>query len=373
MKMLLVDPMSRNNLGVYDENLIKNINSTEIIFYCNKEFQFENIENVKTIREYDYHKKKSIFKILSYLKSQYKLLQLVKNIDILHFQWFKIPLIDYLLIKQLKKNKNLKVILTAHNVLPHDTGMKYYKIYKKIYNLLDGIIVHTQRTKDEIINKFTISGKKIEVIPHGLLENNISKEKRTEKKLKIREKNEIIFSLTGALNNYKGVDLLIEAWSSDQEIYSNKNIKLVIAGKGNVDFSTIKNKKNVIIINRFLSEDELEEVMEETDVAVLPYRKISQSGVLLSILAKKKPILVSDVGGLTQPFELGNLGWIMEEVTSKELLKKIREIVSQKEKIEKIKNDEQLWTKISNYYSWEEIGKKTQKFYERKENEDNNI
>lgn len=181
----------------------------------------------------------------------------------------------------------------------------------------------------------------------------------------------MIFSLIGILNNYKGIDLLVEAWGNNEELYKNSNIKLIIAGKGEMDFSKLKKLKNVIIMNRFLKDEEIEEIINQTDVALLPYKKISQSGVLLSMLAKRKPVLVSDVGGLTQPFEVGNIGWVMDEVTSKELFEKIKLIIQEKGKIEEIKNNTKLWQKIENYYSWQTIGEKTKKLYEVTLNEKN--
>lgn len=372
IRVLIIDPMSRNNLGIYDKNLIENLKVKNIFFYCNKDFQFSKIENIKIYREYKYHTKKGIIKIFSYIISQIKLIKIIdsNNINTVHFQWFKIPLFDYFFLKYLKrKYKSIKIIHTAHNVLPHDSGVKYFKIYKKIYKLLDRIIVHTKRTKSEIVDLFKIKEQKIEIIPHGLLEiENIIK---NENKIKIRENDEIIFSLIGMLNTYKGIDLLIEAWESNEELYKNSNIKLIIAGKGKVDFSKIKKLNNVTIINRFLKDEEIEEIINQTDVALLPYRKISQSGVLLSMLAKRKPILVSNVGGLTQPFEVGNIGWIMNEITSKELYEKIKLILREKEKIEEIKNNIQLWREIECYYSWEAIGKKTKELYEVNLNEKN--
>ena len=54
----------------------------------------------------------------------------------------------------------------------------------------------------------------------------------------------------------------------------------------------------------------------KSDVLLLPYKEISQSGVLLSGLKYKKTFIVSNVGGLTQPFNLGKVGWVLENNTT---------------------------------------------------------
>ena len=57
------------------------------------------------------------------------------------------------------------------------------------------------------------------------------------------------------------------------------------------------------VLDKFLSDNEFNDLIEKSDVLIFPYRKISQSGVLLTALAHRKPVLVSRVGGLTQPLK----------------------------------------------------------------------
>lgn len=365
MKICMIDPNSYGNLGNYDRLLLDNIDSENVLIGNRK---YENYTTkFKFIELFSYSDRKHIFKVLSYIFSLFKLCIFInkKKFDILHFQWFKLPNFDYLVLLYLKKIKKNKIVYTAHNLLPHDSGKKFEKIYGKIYNIADKIIVHSEVTKKEIIEKFGIKYEKINVVPHGLLEINKFNNYPVKDKIIEKKDGEIIFSMVGALNYYKGVDLIIDAWSQNEELYNNKNIKLIIAGKGKINISQIRDKKNVIIINRFLEDVELEEIIEKTDVQLLPYRVISQSGVLLSILFKKKPILVSNVGGLVQPFEIGEIGWILKEISSQEIFEKIKLIINQKEKIKEIKENELLWEAIHSYYSWEKIGEKTLNIYKQ--------
>ena len=48
-------------------------------------------------------------------------------------------------------------------------------------------------------------------------------------------------------------------------------------------------------------------------MTLLPYRRISQSGVLFTALQLGVPVLVSDVGGLTDPLRYGAVGWSIGE------------------------------------------------------------
>jgi glycosyltransferase involved in cell wall biosynthesis len=358
MKIIYVDPMSENSLENYDKNLLSNLSNEEVIYFCSKNIETKSIKNTTIIKIYNYKNKNLILKLISYIISQLRLFKYIlgEDIKILHFQWIKLYWFDYILFLVLLKNiKNIKIILTAHNVLPHDSGKKFYNIHKKIYKCLDGIIVHNIKTKRELVSEFGIESNKISVIQHGVLDHF----EIENKELKSREK--IVFGLIGNLQEYKGVDILLEAWQ-DKEILDNTEIELIIAGKKEIELSYPRNK-NIILIDRFLEKTEFEEIIREIDIFVFPYRKISQSGVLLSILRYHKPIIVSNIGGLTEVFDIGKIGWILKENTKEELRKVIKSIIKNKEEVSEIKENHDLWKKIEKHYSWEKIGEKTEKFY----------
>lgn len=359
MKIFYIDPQSYNNLGDYDKYLLENIES-EKIFFCSQNMPYDKIDKTKIIRLYNYHAKKNIFKIISYLLSQKKLLRCIKKKkpDVVHFQWFKIPLADIILLKKIRKLvPAVKIVFTAHNVLPHDSGTTYKNSYKKIYSLVDGIIVHAEVTKQEICSEFGIDEDKIAVIPHGFLPSKVKWKKNFADDV-------ITFSFIGFLSEYKGLDILLDVWCGCSEIVDNKKCRLVIAGAGDLPcLKTIPKGKNIVVENYFHSEEELGNIIARTDVAILPYRKISQSGVLLSYLAEHIPVIVSNVGGLAQPFELGNVGWVLERLDVDCLRKILQEIISNPEEIHTIKSDAKLWNQIDAFYDWKSIGSKTLDLY----------
>jgi glycosyltransferase involved in cell wall biosynthesis len=374
-KIISIDPQSYSNLELYDKNLLKNIDCKETILLGNNKFKDKGITDFKFKALYNYSDKKHVFKFFSYLIAQIKLLFILKNNqpDIIHFQWFRLPFLDYILLKTIKRLlPKSKIVFTAHNVLPHDTGNKYQKRYNEIYNLVDGIIVHTNSSRKEIIDRFNIYNDKIKVIPHGLLELNYDENNTKEIKNNFIKKNglddKIALGFIGSIRKNKGIELLLDIWGENEFLNNNKEIVLLIAGscnnkelKNRID--EISNYKNVITDIRFLPLDNFAAYMKASDVILLPYLNISQSGVLLSVLAEEKPVLVSDRGGLTDPFEVGKIGWIIEP-TKSNLKDCLKQIINNKNEIRKIKNNAELWTKVQQYYSWEDIGEKTTDFYE---------
>jgi len=375
-KVFMIDPQSYNNLALYDKNLFDNIECNKKVLLGNDKFNDSNKIKFEFKALYKYSERKYIFKIMSYLVSQLKLLFILKNNnpDIIHFQWFKIPILDYLFLKIIKKiSSKSKIVFTAHNILPHDTGNKYKNIYEKIYKLVDGIIVHTKKTKDELYKNFYVNRDKINVIPHGLLELNYNINRTNDFMNSFINLNKlddkIVFGFIGSIRENKGIEMLLEVWEECQFLKNNDEAVLLIAGSCvNKDLKQkllrINELNNIIIDIRFLPIDNFVAYLKVSDVILLPYLNISQSGVLLTALSEEKPILVSDRGGLTDPFEVGELGWIIEP-TKYNLKNKIIEIINNKNYIKKIKNDNFLWNRVKKYYSWESIGKETEKFYEK--------
>ncbi len=361
--VFFVDPMSEGNLERYDLNLLINIKNYEIQFYGNIGMK-NPLKNSSLI--YHYNKKKSIFfKVLSYLTSQLKLLKSAKKFKpyIIHFQWLKIPHIDYLLLKVMKKHK-INIIFTAHDKLPHNSGSKYKKIYKKIYNIVDKIIVHSQNTKEELIEEFNLDEKKIEVIPHGIIK--IFNQKNILEDIKDKlEKNKIKLAFLGNICNYKGIDFLVDTWIELEKRHENLNLELIIAGKGDIPkIKELRRCKSVFVDNKLLSDEEFYTYLKLADIILLPYKEISQSGLLSNALAEKKLIIATDKGGIGEPYKLFKLGWLITgENVSEELLKIFEEINQNPYIVNEKGIGISEWQKIEEYYSWERIAKLTETVY----------
>jgi glycosyltransferase involved in cell wall biosynthesis len=102
--------------------------------------------------------------------------------------------------------------------------------------------------------------------------------------------------LFGRISKYKGVELLCEAMEQmPSEIYS----KLVIAGKANYNLRIPQNDK-IVWHDRWLSDEEIAGYINESDIMVFPYLEATQSGALTLAFQGLRPILCTNVGGLTE-------------------------------------------------------------------------
>lgn len=291
--------------------------------------------------------------------------------DVLHMQW--LPFMEFVgweipILKFLKwLSPKTRLVLTIHNVYPHDMNdvhkMAYNERFRKACSLLDAFIVHTKISKEDVIREFGLNADKVHVCCHGVFEPKgikISTDYRKDGILHILQ--------FGGQSYYKGADLLVDAVCGlDYE--RKKHIETHIVGGISQSFLTELKAKDIDSIITwkayFLTDEELYQEINAADLIVLPYRNISQSGVLLLSIFFDKMIICSDLPSFKETMhgdeDIGlddSLFFKSEEADSlRELLKKYIDGSIDKEAVRKrIKH-------LKSLYSWQSAAKATMKVY----------
>lgn len=369
--IVYIDPQSYKNLSVYDYCLLSNIDG-EIHYLCSANYDYLPLpSHVKQHKLFCYNDKKINFvKAVSYLLSYGRIFPLLLKWkpQVIHLQWMRIPVFDVAFLKIVKLLTRCRIIFTAHNILPHNQKDKYIASYGQMYDLADAIIVHTHATKQELISIFSNAKGKVSVIAHGLLQLPCDPSLLRQKEQLFEEHYQLngkfVFSALGFQYYYKGVDLLAEVWATTPELRGNEQCKLLLVGKNRgVDLSVADGIDNVIIDDRVISDEEFYFLLTHTDVYLLPYREISQSGVLLTAISVGTPFLVTNVGGLPEPLDVAQVGWKIEELSVEELRRQLLWLLHHPEQVASAKNNEAGWNLLRKLYDWREIGKLTQKLY----------
>ena len=158
--------------------------------------------------------------------------------------------------------------------------------------------------------------------------------------------------------------------SLNKVVDKNPNLLLVIAGRTwQYDFSyyqKIIDKHSLsdycLIHNKFIPHDEVKHYYAASDLVVLPYKRIYQSGVLMMSLSYEKAVLVSDLEPLTDLIKDNDTGFVFKSGDDYSLSSKLNNILSDKDNLEHIrKRGLELMKKK---YDWFEIGKQTKKSYQ---------
>lgn len=363
-----INPMSYGNLAIYDNSLINHILKFKIIFFGSSKYDFKPFNsNVLFNPLFKYSDKNNvIFKTLSYALSLVLILQKVvcNRPKVVHIQWIKFWLIDFLFLIFLKI-LSIKVVYTVHNVVPHNPSFldKYkYKIY---YKIVDILIVHSESTKNELSMNFKLFNK-IKVCGHGPLDIIVNdsdldiEKERIFKELNLKGKT--VFSVLGFQNFYKGIDLVIDLWERELKLQNKDKYKLVIWGKNKgVDFSAIANLPNVHIRDEYISDVEFKSILQLTNVLLMPYRKISQSGLLFTAINENIPVIVSNNGGLSEPFKFGEIGEVINNCSIDEMKFAMDKIIA---KIENNFFSNEEFQRVKNQFSWTKFSNETQDIYQ---------
>lgn len=369
-KIVYVDPQSYRNLSFYDYSLLKGMVKSKIFYCCNEQYDAPRLDNVHFLPIFTYRQNMSpIAKIISYLKSLIRLVCILKSEkpDVLHIQWWRQWHVDYFFLSIYKKYAR-RIVFTAHNLIPHDSGENMRSKCAKYYNKVDNIIVHDNTTRTELINGFGVDSNKVTVIAHGILDFNVKEHEVKAIMTNITEKyqlmNKLVFATMGGQSQYKGTDLVRDAFLSSDLLKNNSKVFLIVAGKGNIVTQQFANMcTNVLVADYSLSDSHFQAIMRLTDVMLLPYRKISQSGVLLTAIHNQIPFAVTPVGGLTDPLEVAPVGWIIEAPTVECVREAMENLVQDSLLTKSIKHNQHNWDLVKSKYNWGNISALTEELY----------
>ncbi len=232
---------------------------------------------------------------------------LCSRAKMLHAQWWSLPLFPvYAVICCCFKIRRRPVIITVHNVLPHENSIIYKILSGLLFKLCDHFIVHTEINKQQMISVYGIRPEKLSLIPHGTLDFHV---KHGIERMDIRKEmgfdsdNKVIL-IFGAIRSYKGIETAIKAFA--EVLKRAPESRLLIAGKLWENWEPYRKLINALNIGGFVStyldyipSGEVYRFFTAADVVVLPYHRFdSQSGVGATAVSFRKPLIVTDVGGL---------------------------------------------------------------------------
>lgn len=245
--------------------------------------------------------------------------------------------------------KSIKVVMCVHDVNPHpnynalkvflkETIKSFY--IKKAWDRANRIVLFSQHSLKEFTIKYRKFKEKLFVIKLGAHVPNTVSQKPPE--LIGNEKFVLFF---GRIDKYKGIIRLLNAYEKSS---SNVSAKLVIAGRGvltDEEQQIIDNNPNIILIKRYILDGEMIWLFDKCKFTVLPYIEASQSGVLSMSYYFKKPVLVSDLDGLTEFVEENKTGFIFHDLDefSKLLSYMINEELDMKDKIDNYYKNQLEW------------------------------
>lgn len=286
--------------------------------------------------------------------------------DIFHLQWFPFlslgirgASIDMFFLKLIRLcSRRTRMVFTIHNMCPHGMSEKdrsdYNPIFSKALKLFDHFVVHTEKTKQEVMECFDLKEKQVSLVYHGVF-----RPKGVSFKRRDWDENNIKLIMYGSQNWYKGTDIFVEALAL-LPTETKKRIKVSICGSIDKDTNekcmTVSTGCDIDWMTYYLDDDLLYKKISESDIILLPYRRISQSGVLLLALATKRIIITSDLPTFKETLKGYNddMFFVSEspQSLSQLICKYVNGDINRKNTIDKLEA-------LSELYSWDESANRT--------------
>lgn len=289
--------------------------------------------------------------------------------DILHAQWWSFPLFFvYLTISACFKLKKKPVVFTVHNVMPHEKSFLFFKMSQLLFKLGDHFIVHSNINKRQMAGFYGIPMGKISVIAHGSLDFHRRKAadpKKIRKAFGIAPGQKVIL-IFGAVRPYKGIDTAIKAFA--EVVVKIPEARLLIAGRLWEDWAPyerlitqLKLHGKVILHLEYIPSGEVHRFFEAADLCIFPYHHFdSQSGAGLTAISFRKPMIVSETGGL--PDLVKDKRWIVPPGNHVALAQAVIDCLKDPALLGDMASDAEA---LASRFSWPEIAKQTEKIYQK--------
>lgn len=206
-----------------------------------------------------------------------------------------------------------KPIFICHNILPHESHWADWLLTRFALSRAEKLIVHSHLDQKQA--EYMFPHVRVMSNPHPaynqfLLQGLSQSEAR--RKLSLEGPVLLFF---GYVRPYKGLRYLLQALP---DVLKEIEVTLIIAGEfyeekqTSVDLiSSLGLTHHIRLIDRYISNEEVETYFSACDVVVCPYTSGTQSGIIQIAYSFHKPVICTRVGGLPEVVVEGKTGFVV--------------------------------------------------------------
>ncbi len=300
----------------------------------------------------------STFRPWTYISSLFRLRKSKGNVFITSY-WMSFfgPMMGFW--AQFLPKKTVKIAL-IHNLVPHEKRFFDDAFNRYFLNKYDGFVVLSESVKQAVMAQ---KPKALTcVLKHPSYQQFGKKVDKDQARQEIGihpSKKTVLFF--GLIRDYKGLDILLEAFSALDDSF-----QLLIAGEVYGDRNTydalIQQSKNkqIYFFNQFIPSEQVQFYFSASDLCVLPYRTATQSGIKAMCDVFQLPVLVSQVGGLSEEIAENENGFIIQDMCPEALAVQITSLFAENRMENVSKNLQKQGEKNEN--EWDEFAESVLEF-----------
>lgn len=230
--------------------------------------------------------------------------------EILVFKWW-LPFFGpaYAPVLGAARRAGAVTVMIADNIVPHERRPFDELFTRWILQRTDAFLVMSASVEADLLER--VRAPLWRRVPHPVYSQYATGLAQPEAKERLGLAGDVLLFF-GFIRRYKGLDTLIEAMP---EILRVRPLTLVVAGEFYEPAEPYRSRiaelglgDRVRLLDRYLPDEEVRTLFAAADVAVLPYRSATQSGVIPVAYAAGCPVITTEVGGLPEFVDEGRSG-----------------------------------------------------------------
>lgn len=288
--------------------------------------------------------------------------------DVIHFHSTNSSAVAFLSLLRLL---GIPVAATAHVVTPHEPIRFQHALYSRVHALPELMVAHSDFDRRRLLEEFAVDPKRVVVIPHGeygFFErgSDITDRRAAKRSLGLEPEEEVALFF-GYIREYKGLDVLLECWPA--VVDACPGARLVIAGDPgrlsdarSSELQAWASRVGAVHHFEYVPFSEVARYFSSADALVMPYRHISQSGVLYLALSLGVPVVATEVGALPEVLRDGKSALLVPPDSPDELADALIRLLGDRELRDRLARG---GLQIAEEHSWPSIAERTERALER--------
>lgn len=225
---------------------------------------------------------------------------------------------------------NIKVWNTVHDLHPHESRKAWHKMFRykvihrrqmKALASCHNMITNSWSQYEELRRMFPGKTVRYHAFPSLVTSVVAAGGKATPETANLKRPYVLFF---GRIEEYKGIALLYEAFLAQPD----DGHTLVIAGGGQLPPQVQPVPGRVVIVNRYIADEEILGLYEGAECVVYPYLSATQSGVLSLAFYFGTPVICSDVPFFKSIVVASQSGLLFETGNAEDLKTKLAAFLS---------------------------------------------
>lgn len=237
------------------------------------------------------------------------------NPDVVVFAyWMAFMAPCYTAIAHSLHRHHIHTVGLIHNMIPHEPSLLDKLFAPRFVASMDAFAALSRSVVDDI-SRLDHHDKPKAFCPHPLYDNfgtSVSREEALNHLGLDVNRHYVLFF--GLIRDYKGLDLLMEAFADTRL----SDIQLIVAGEcygSPTKYDDLEQRlhlnDHIIWHRQFIANDEVKHYFAAASIVAQPYRTATQSGVTQIAYHFERPMLVTNVGGLAEIVPDGKVGRVV--------------------------------------------------------------